>query len=61
MAILLNKVDEMDLQVPSETLSYIAGRIDSNVRDLEGALKTSNFMPIPIILIPLILIQQLKP
>lgn len=43
MAILLNKVDEMDLQVPSETLSYIAGRIDSNVRDLEGALKNLKF------------------
>ncbi len=43
MAILLNKVDEMNLQVPSETLSYIAGRIDSNVRDLEGALKNLKF------------------
>lgn len=43
MAILLNKVDEMDLRVPSETLSYIAGRIDSNVRDLEGALKNLKF------------------
>lgn len=39
MAILLNKVDEMALRVPSETLSYVAGRIDSNVRELEGALK----------------------
>ena len=43
MAILLNKVDEMNLQVPSETLSYIAGRMDSNVRDLEGALKNLKF------------------
>ncbi len=43
MAILLNKLDEMNLQVPSETLSYIAGRIDSNVRDLEGALKNLKF------------------
>ncbi|GHU35843.1 chromosomal replication initiator protein DnaA [Bacilli bacterium] len=43
MAILLNKVDEMALKVPSETLSYIAGRIDSNVRDLEGALKNLKF------------------
>ena len=43
MAILLNKVDEIYLQVPSETLSYIAGRIDSNVRDLEGALKNLKF------------------
>ena len=43
MAILLNKVDEMNLQVPSETLSYIAGRIDSNVRDLVGALKNLKF------------------
>ena len=43
MAILLNKGDEINLQVPSETLSYIAGRIDSNVRDLEGALKNLKF------------------
>ncbi len=43
MAILLNKVDEMAIKVPSETLSYIAGRIDSNVRDLEGALKNLKF------------------
>ncbi|GAX47939.1 chromosomal replication initiator protein DnaA [Pseudolactococcus reticulitermitis] len=43
MAILLNKVDEIALKVPSETLSYIAGRIDSNVRDLEGALKNLKF------------------
>ncbi|PCS08196.1 chromosomal replication initiator protein DnaA [Lactococcus plantarum] len=43
MAILLNKVDEMSFKVPSETLSYIAGRIDSNVRDLEGALKNLKF------------------
>ena len=43
MAILLNKVDEINLQVASETLSYIAGRIDSNVRDLEGALKNLKF------------------
>ncbi|GFH41589.1 chromosomal replication initiator protein DnaA [Lactococcus hodotermopsidis] len=43
MAILLNKVDEMSLKVPSETLAYIAGRIDSNVRDLEGALKNLKF------------------
>ena len=43
MAILLNKVDEMAIKVPTETLSYIAGRIDSNVRDLEGALKNLKF------------------
>ncbi|GFH40491.1 chromosomal replication initiator protein DnaA [Pseudolactococcus insecticola] len=43
MAILLNKVDEMAIKVPSETLSYIASRIDSNVRDLEGALKNLKF------------------
>ncbi|MDR1606665.1 MAG: chromosomal replication initiator protein DnaA [Streptococcaceae bacterium] len=43
MAILMNKVDEIALQVPTETLAYIAGRIDSNVRDLEGALKNLKF------------------
>jgi chromosomal replication initiator protein len=43
MAILLNKAEEMSLNVPTETLSYIAGRIDSNIRDLEGALKNLKF------------------
>ena len=39
MAILMIKSEASHLEFPSETLSYIAGQIDSNVRELEGALK----------------------
>jgi chromosomal replication initiator protein len=38
IAILRNKADAEQLQIPDETLSYIAGQIDSNIRELEGAL-----------------------
>ncbi|MFD1430415.1 MULTISPECIES: chromosomal replication initiator protein DnaA [Lacticaseibacillus] len=38
IAILRNKADAEQLQIPDDTLSYIAGQIDSNVRELEGAL-----------------------
>lgn len=38
IAILRNKADYENLEIPDETLSYIAGQIDSNVRELEGAL-----------------------
>ena len=38
IAILRNKADAEDLSIPDDTLSYIAGQIESNVRDLEGAL-----------------------
>ncbi|KRK73889.1 chromosomal replication initiator protein DnaA [Lacticaseibacillus nasuensis] len=38
IAILRNKADAEQLSIPDDTLSYIAGQIDSNVRELEGAL-----------------------
>ncbi|GAB2022882.1 chromosomal replication initiator protein DnaA [Pseudolactococcus yaeyamensis] len=43
MAILLNKAEEMQINAPEETLSYIAGQIDTNVRALEGALNRLQF------------------
>lgn len=44
MAILLIKSESSHLEFPSETLSYIAGQIDSNVRELEGALNRVEFV-----------------
>ncbi|MQW22659.1 MULTISPECIES: chromosomal replication initiator protein DnaA [unclassified Lactococcus] len=44
MAILLIKSEASNLDFPSETLSYIAGQIDSNVRELEGALNRVEFV-----------------
>ncbi|MGX7060103.1 chromosomal replication initiator protein DnaA [Vagococcus humatus] len=38
IAILRNKADAERLEIPDDTLSYIAGQIDSNIRELEGAL-----------------------
>nr|WP_279590313.1 chromosomal replication initiator protein DnaA [Lactiplantibacillus plantarum] len=38
IAILRNKADLEGIEIPDDTLSYIAGQIDSNVRELEGAL-----------------------
>ena len=38
IAILRNKADADQIDIPDDTLSYIAGQIDSNVRELEGAL-----------------------
>ncbi|GAF36844.1 chromosomal replication initiator protein DnaA [Lentilactobacillus farraginis DSM 18382 = JCM 14108] len=38
IAILKSKAKLDDLAIPNETLSYIAGQINSNVRELEGAL-----------------------
>lgn len=38
IAILRNKADADHLEIPDDTLAYIAGQIDSNVRELEGAL-----------------------
>lgn len=38
IAILRNKADAEHLIIPNDTLSYIAGQTDSNVRELEGAL-----------------------
>lgn len=38
IAILRNKATADNIVIPDETLGYIANRIDSNVRELEGAL-----------------------
>ena len=43
MAILQTKSESSNLEFPQETLSYIAGQIDSNVRELEGALNRVEF------------------
>lgn len=37
-AILRKKAEAEHLEIPDETLTYIAGQIDSNIRELEGAL-----------------------
>ena len=38
IAILRNKIEDLDYIFPNDTLEYLAGQFDSNVRDLEGAL-----------------------
>lgn len=38
IAILRKKADTDKLEIPEDTLNYIAGQIDSNIRELEGAL-----------------------
>ncbi len=38
IAILRKKATAEGLEIPDDTLSYIAGQIDSNIRELEGAL-----------------------
>ena len=38
LAILRNKAEREGVQVPQETLEFIATRIASNIRELEGAL-----------------------
>lgn len=38
IAILRSKAEAVKLDIPDSTLSYIAGQIDSNIRELEGAL-----------------------
>lgn len=43
MAILMNKAEKTALYFPDETISYIAGQINSNVRELEGALNQVEF------------------
>ncbi|MDH6364342.1 chromosomal replication initiator protein [Enterococcus sp. PF1-24] len=37
-AILRKRAEADQLEIPDDTLSYIAGQIDSNIRELEGAL-----------------------
>ncbi|VTS14882.1 chromosomal replication initiation protein [Streptococcus porcinus] len=39
VAILTNKIQEYSFTFPQDTIEYLAGQFDSNVRDLEGALK----------------------
>jgi chromosomal replication initiator protein len=38
MAILQKKIEEENLNIPTEALTYIANQIQSNIRELEGAL-----------------------
>ena len=38
MAILQKKMEEENLEIPMEALNYIANQIQSNIRELEGAL-----------------------
>ena len=38
IAILKSKIEHLNYVFPSETLEYLAGQFDSNVRELEGAL-----------------------
>lgn len=42
IAILRNKAEINHIDVSNETMTYIAGQIDSNVRELEGALTSVN-------------------
>ncbi|HEY0222127.1 chromosomal replication initiator protein DnaA [Lactovum miscens] len=44
MAILMNKAEKTGLNFPDETISYIASQINSNVRELEGALNQVEFL-----------------
>lgn len=53
VAILTNKIQDYDFDFPMETIEYLAGQFDSNVRDLEGALKdislVANFKKLQVI------------
>lgn len=53
VAILTNKIQEYDFDFSTETIEYLAGQFDSNVRDLEGALKdislVANFKKLKVI------------
>ena len=41
MAILQKKIEEENLDIPVEALTYIANSIQSNIRELEGAFNES--------------------
>ncbi|WP_159545495.1 chromosomal replication initiator protein DnaA [Streptococcus halichoeri] len=53
VAILTNKIQDYHFTFPQDTIDYLAGQFDSNVRDLEGALKdislVANFKQIDVI------------
>lgn len=53
VAILTNKIQDYPFDFPMETIEYLAGQFDSNVRDLEGALKdislVANFKKLQVI------------
>ena len=44
IAILRNKIEGLDYIFSNDTLEYLAGQFDSNVRDLEGALNDISLM-----------------
>ncbi|MBJ8350068.1 chromosomal replication initiator protein DnaA [Streptococcus sp. CSL7508-lung] len=44
VAILQEKIKEYTYDFPQETIEYLAGQFDSNVRELEGALKDINLV-----------------
>lgn len=44
IAILRNKIEDLDFTFPDDTIEYLAGQFDSNVRDLEGALNDISLM-----------------
>ena len=46
IAILRNKIEDLDFTFPDDTLEYLAGQFDSNVRDLEGALNDISLVAI---------------
>ncbi|KHD43985.1 chromosomal replication initiator protein DnaA [Streptococcus hongkongensis] len=57
VAILTNKIQDYSFTFPQSTIEYLAGQFDSNVRDLEGALKdislVANFKQIDVISVEL--------
>ncbi|HEL0668773.1 TPA: chromosomal replication initiator protein DnaA [Streptococcus equi subsp. zooepidemicus] len=58
VAILTNKIQEYNFIFPQDTIEYLAGQFDSNVRDLEGALKdislVANFKQIDTITVDIV-------
>ncbi|MBT5832828.1 MAG: chromosomal replication initiator protein DnaA, partial [Candidatus Latescibacteria bacterium] len=39
VAIILQKAEELDVNLPEEVVQYLAEHVDTNIRELEGALK----------------------